>query len=256
MKDFRKEFKTPSAIFHQAFSTTTKLISNNKRQTMTNRSGNQALIRAYGNWIIQEVSYGRIPYYINIMFDPLDRYYSPAMKQMTDAIYAAKGSFYAKLCSRFDRHPGRKGRNRFLPHAFLFFDLPVFKYGKKSVLLDVQINGGVHLNGIMTIPAKSRIKDEFSRHIWKNRALYTQNGIRRIHVEPVTHDPYRVADYAMKTMKNGRIDWDTTIILPRTYSELKSAPVEVDPRTRAIKQIQSATNVSDDIAKDIYRRKP
>jgi hypothetical protein len=70
----------------------------------------------------------------------------------------------------------------------------------------------------MTVPAKSRIKDEFSRHIWENRALYTRNGIRRIHVEPVTHDPYKVADYAMKTMKNGRIDWDTTIILPRAYS--------------------------------------
>ena len=217
---------------------------------------NKDLVHAYGDWIIQELLNGHDPYYINIMFDPLDSREVTVITQMTDAVYAAKGSFYAKLCSRFDRHPGRKGRNRFLPHAFLFFDLPVFKYGKKHSLRDVKINSGVHLNGIITIPSRSRINDEFSDHIWKNRALYTQNGIRRIHVEPVTHDPYRVADYAMKTMKNGRIDWDTTIILPRTYSELKSASVEADPHTRAIKQIQSATNVSDDIAEQIYSRKP
>jgi hypothetical protein len=221
-----------------------------------NRLKTNDLVYAYGDWIIRELFNGHNPYYINTMFDPLDCRTSTVITQMTDAIYAAKGSLYAKLCSRFDRHPGRKGRNRFLPHAFLFFDLPVFKYGKRQSLRDVKINGGVHLNGIMTIPAKSRMKDEFSHHIWKNRALYTQNGIRRIHVEPITHDPYRVVDYAMKTIKNGRIDWDTTIILPRTYSELKSAPVEIDPRTRTIRQIQSATNVSDDIAEDIYRHKP
>ena len=110
-----------------------------------NRLETKDLVHAYGDWIIQELFNGHNPYYINIMFDPLDRRMSTVITQMTDAVYAAKGSFYAKLCSRFDRHPGRKGRNRFLPHAFLFFDLPVFKYGKKSVLLDVQINGGVHL---------------------------------------------------------------------------------------------------------------
>jgi hypothetical protein len=66
---------------------------------------------------------------------------------------------------------------------------------------DVKINGGGHLNGIMTIPAKSRMKEEFSHHIREHWALYTRNGIRRIHVEPVTHDPYTVADYAMKIMK-------------------------------------------------------
>jgi hypothetical protein len=217
---------------------------------------NTDLVHAYGDWIIQELLNGHDPYYINIMFDPLDSREVTVITQMTDAVYAAKGSFYAKLCSRFDRHPGRKGRNRFLPHAFLFFDLPVFKYGKKHSLREVKINGGVHLNGIITIPSKSRMNDEFSDHIRKNWALYTRNGIRRVHVEPITHDPYRVADYAMKTMKNGRIDWDTTIILPRTYSELKSAPVKLDPRTRTIRHIQSATNVSDDIAEDIYRRKP
>jgi hypothetical protein len=90
-----------------------------------NRLETKDLVHAYGDWIIQELFNGHNPYYINIMFDPLDRRMSTVITQMTDAVYAAKGSFYAKLCSRFDRHPGRKGRNRFLPHAFLFFDLPV-----------------------------------------------------------------------------------------------------------------------------------
>ncbi len=34
---------------------------------------NEALVHAFGDWIIQEVPDGRIPYYINIMFDPLER---------------------------------------------------------------------------------------------------------------------------------------------------------------------------------------
>jgi hypothetical protein len=215
---------------------------------------NEALVHAFGDWIIQEVLDGRIPYYINIMFDPLERL-TPVITQMTNAVYASKGSFYGKLCTRFDKHPGRKSRHRFLPHAFLFYDLPVFKCGKKQSLRDVKINGGVHLNGVMTIPSQSRMKDEFSRHMRENRALYTQHGIRRIHVEPLTHDPHRVADYAMKTLKTGRIDWDTTVILPRSYSELRPGPIKMDPHARAIKHIQSATNVSDDIAAQIHRRK-
>ena len=86
-----------------------------------NRLKTRDLVYAYGDWIIRELFNGHNPYYINTMFDPLDCRTSTVITQMTDAIYAAKGSLYAKLCSRFDRHPGRKGRNRFVPHAFLFF---------------------------------------------------------------------------------------------------------------------------------------
>jgi hypothetical protein len=219
---------------------------------MSPNFNNAALVHAYGDWIIHEASEGRIPYYINIMFEPLHRPGSSVMSQMSDAVYASKGSFYGKLCSRFDKHPGRKGRNRFLPHAFLFFDLPVFKYQKRQPLRDVIINGGVHVNGVMMIPSESRMRDEFAEHIGEKRALYAQNGIKRIHVQPVTHGVHRVTDYAMKTLKEGRVDWDTAIILPRSYAELRSDRLRIDPHARAIKDIQAASNVSNETAEHIH----
>jgi hypothetical protein len=211
-----------------------------------------ALVRGYGDWIVQQTLEGRSAYYINIMFEPLDCLGRSVVAQMGDAIYAKKGSFYGKLCSRFDKHPGRKSRYRFPPHAFLFFDLPVFKQNKKRPLTDVIVNGGVHVNGVMTIPPQSRMKEEFSKHIRKNFALYAQNGIKRIHVQPLIRDPHRVADYAMKTLKTARVDWDTAIILPRSYTELKSDRLRLDPHARAIKDIQSATNLSDETAEHMH----
>jgi hypothetical protein len=82
--------------------------------------------------------------------------------------------------------------------------------------------------------------------------MYIRNGIKRIHVQAITHDPHRVADYAMKTLKTGRFDWGTTIILPRSYTEMRTNHVPLDPRARTIKEIQSATNVSDEVAEKIY----
>ena len=204
----------------------------------------EALIRAYGDWIILQTLEGRRPYYINIMFEPLGRLESPVTALMGDAVYASKGSFYSKLCRAFDKHPGRNGRHRYLPHAFLFFDLPVFKRDKKQPLRDLTMNRGLHINGVMTIPPQSRIKDD--------SALYAQKGIKRIHVQPLTHDPHRVADYAMKTLKSGRVDWDSAIILPRSRSELRSNRLRIDARTRAMKDIQSAMNVSDETAEYIH----
>jgi hypothetical protein len=219
---------------------------------MSNNINNADVIRAYGDWIIQEAFRMRSSYYINIMFEPLHQHGRSSMAQIRDAIYAAPRSFFGKLCARFDRHPGRKNRQRFLPHAFLFPDLPVFKYGKRQPLNDVKINGGVHINGIISVPTQSRMKTEFSQHMGESGSMYIRNGIKRIHVQAITHDPHRVADYAMKTLKTGRFDWDTTIILPRSYTEMRTNHVPLDPRARTIKEIQSATNVSDEVAEKIY----
>jgi hypothetical protein len=77
---------------------------------MSNNINNADVIRAYGDWIIQEAFRMRSSYYINIMFEPLHQHGRSSMAQIRDAIYAAPRSFFGKLCARFDRHPGRKNR--------------------------------------------------------------------------------------------------------------------------------------------------
>jgi hypothetical protein len=72
-------------------------------------------------------------------------------------------------------------------------------------------------------------------------------------VQPVTHGVNTVVDYAMKTLKRGNVDYDTAIILPRTYDEMRSSRMSSDPHKLAIKNIQSAMNVSDQVAEQIYR---
>ena len=160
--------------------------------------------------------------------------------------------FYPELCKQLDRHPGRKGRHQYLPRAYLFFDLPVFKYAKQS-LRDVAINGGFHVNGVISISPQSRLKGLLSDHINQKHWLYARDQIKRIHVQPLTHDPHGVVDYSMKTLKRGRFDGQAVIILPKSSSEMSSNNARWDARTRAMKHIQSATNVSDQVAKQIVR---
>ena len=89
---------------------------------------NVNLVQAFTNWIENEEIEGQISFYVNFMFDPLRKSKSSNISdQMKDAIYGPKGSFYGKLCNQLEKHPKRKSRQRFLPRAKLFFDLPVFK---------------------------------------------------------------------------------------------------------------------------------
>ena len=89
-------------------------------------------------------------------------------------------------------------------------------------------------------------------HFAHYRELFARLGFRQIHVEPITHDSHEVMDYSMKTIKQGRATFDNAIILPRTWSERQRNPIELNPRDKAIKQIASSTNVSEEVAAQLY----
>jgi hypothetical protein len=220
------------------------------------------LIQGYSDWIFQECWNGRLPYYINIMFHPLNGA-SPELiiAQMQDAIYDC---FYPTLCKRFAQHPCRSSQEHLLPRCVLFFDLPVWKRKlDKPIGRTVNLNGGFHLNGFILIPTNSRLREDFASHINERqdlyvdhivngRSLYDRGGIERVHVEPIDFNRYRVSDYSLKTVKAGKVDYDTTIILPRTRKEMRPDIRFIDARARAIKDIQASTNVSDEGAMQIY----
>ena len=172
--------------------------------------------------------------------------------------------FYPTLCKRFAQHPCRKSQEHLLPRAMLFFDLPVWKRKRtKTSGRTISQNGGLHLNGVILIPAKSRLTEDFGTHINRrqglyvdrtvnDRSLYDRGGIERVYVRPIDLNHYNVIDYSFKTVKANKVDYDTTIILPRTHKEMRPNIPLIDTRARAIKDIQAATNISDDEAVRIY----
>jgi hypothetical protein len=203
------------------------------------------LIEAYGQWVQQELQNSRMVYYANLMFEPLKGGPNAINVQMRSII---ENIFYPALCKQLDRHSGRKGRHKYSPHLVLVPDLPIFKRHKTHTK-GVTLNRGLHCNGFISISPRSRLKGgDLMEHFAQNSEQFTRLRFRTIHVEPITHDSHRVMDYSMKTIKRGEATFDDAIILPRTWEERQSEPIAKDPRSKAIKQIQSSTNISDDVA--------
>jgi hypothetical protein len=216
----------------------------------------QLLVQAYTDWLIQEVRQDRIPYYLNIMFHPLKGgSHEAIISQMQQAIY---NCFYPALCKQCARHPHRKSQESLLPRAWLFADLP-YKVSNEGV----NLNRGLHYNGCFLFSDKSRLDKDLCHHIQRHQHLYVESifdgrrqyrrgGIKFVHAVSVDRTPRVLTDYAMKTVKSGKVSYDTTIILPRLASELKSSPITLDAKSRAIKDIQAQTNASDQLAERLY----
>jgi hypothetical protein len=191
--------------------------------------------------------------------------HSQIIQSMSTAIHK---HFYPTLCSCLFRHPGRRSQEQFLPRCVLFFDLPTWKRDKNtSSPHAIHINGGLHLNGFIWVHPKSRLKEDFVTHITRMQHLYVDHlingqstfnrgGIERVYAKPVDGRHNIITDYAMKTIKAGNIDYDTTIILPRPARELQSSAPVLDPRSRAIKDIQASTNWSEELATSLYESQP
>ena len=207
------------------------------------------LIEAYGAWIQEEFLDGRMVYSANLMFEPLKGGSHAINVQMRSNI---ENHFYPELCKQLDRHSSRKGRHKYSPHVVLVPDLPIFKR-QKTHTRDATLNRGLHYNGFISVSSRSRLRGkDLKEHFAHNNRHFGRLGFQTIHVEPITHDPLHVMDYSMKTIKRRGATFDDVIILPRSWQERSSKPLESDPRTNATKEIQSSTNVSDDVADQLY----
>lgn len=209
----------------------------------------QELIQAYGDWIIQEVQDGRMVHYINLMFDQLKGGSNAIITQMHSVI---ENVFYPELCGQLDRHPRRQGRHLFSPHVVLVPDLPTFKYTPNTTR-PVTLNKGLHYNGLISISPRSRLRgNSLMNHFAHYRQLFARLGFREIHAVAITNDPHELMDYSMKTIKQGRATFDNAIILPRSWNERQRTPLQLSAKDRAIKQIASSTNVSAEVASQLY----
>ena len=122
----------------------------------------------------------------------------------------------------------------------------------KISLPEATVNSGFHLNGFVAVLPQTRLKVPFTEHIADQQWWYTGKAVRRVHVEPVTREPHKVTDYAMKTMKRGSL---TSIMCCycRGCGNLHHSPWMQS--TKALKDIQSATNISDELARAVLRER-
>ncbi len=157
----------------------------------------QEFIHAHGDWVVQQISNGWDPYYINIMFDPLSPADGWVSRQMEVII---ENQFYPTLCRKTGPHPGRRDRHQFLPRVILFADLPVYKL-ERPLITQSPVNYGLHYNGFVSISPNSRLRESLVAHFKRFQETYAKHGIARIHVVPITETPHHLSDCAMKTIK-------------------------------------------------------
>jgi hypothetical protein len=173
-------------------------------------------------------------------------------QEKTRQMHKDIGIFYGKLASWVVRDPKSPKCAHLLPRAVFFPDVPCSTRLKQG-LREVTINDGIHFHGIILVPTKSRLKVPFLQHLRDKRKSYGRKYILGIHAEP-NRDHHRfVADYAGKGIKRGRVSYDDVLVLPKTGAELSRKPSEsLSGPDREIKDIMSASNVSIEMAQDLY----
>src|SRR5215203_1872469 len=99
-------------------------------------------------------------------------------------------------------------------------DYPVPKH-RKSDLGEVTVNHGKHMHGIALLPPVSRLKEGLDRHFVRNQSLYVRaGGLMRVHAGKISSKPGYVTEYAFKSLRRGRADFDDLVILPRPKDQV------------------------------------
>jgi hypothetical protein len=134
---------------------------------------------------------------------------------------------YASFLTRLYRNPHAFAAIH--PKLIVCSDWPVAKYAKKR-LSEIITNDGLHQHGLLMIPPLSqiqRLKVSVPQHFDDNQSYYLRDRIlNRINLEPLnSNDVLKVTDYALKGLKDKRIQSDETLlILPKAYREITVRP--------------------------------
>jgi hypothetical protein len=174
------------------------------------------VINAYDDFVQSKRNAGWPADLTTFMFSPLSGSYSSRLNQMKKAIERV----YSIFLPRVVRYPNSK---RDKPILIGMADFPVPKWKKKSSVVDVLINDGLHFHAILLIPPKSRLSSSVKEHFEEHSEIYL--GDRRtidwIDVEPITTETSsKVTDYVFKGLKRGLSYDEHILILPKAFSEL------------------------------------
>jgi len=159
------------------------------------------LIAGYSELIQRSMTHGSDAYLLTFMFKPLAGPLKAVMSQMNDEVQRV----YSTFVTRVARNPRSEAQKSSLPFLITAPDRPVFKKNKRNIV-DLQINNGLHLHGILCVPCNSRLKVDVATHFKAKQALYVKNRLLRIDIEAVYSAG--VVDYAFNSLKNGNASLD------------------------------------------------
>jgi hypothetical protein len=178
-----------------------------------------AYIISYDAMIVDRVTRGWQPYFLNFMFRIMPRKLPVKKRIMTDEVQRA----YSILTTNVVRKPKSPSWNAWLPFFLGCPDLPVAKNKKVSPWEPV-INDGWHFNGCLILPPpdRCRIRGQLQLHFNELKKAYCPRDrkLHRIYAEPLATP--MVADYTLKQYKRGNVAFDDILILPRSRSEIMS----------------------------------
>lgn len=172
------------------------------------------IIEGYNDFVQSKVNAGWSVFLITFMYRPLSGNYLSKLHQMKGSIER----LYSRLLTRLVRYPSKSE----LPILIGMADFPVPKRRKKSSVMDVIINDGLHFHSILLIPPKSRLRTSLEKHLEENAAIYlgSRRTIDRIDLKPITRgNLYALTDYVFKSIRRGFSYNEHVLILPRAFSE-------------------------------------
>ncbi len=164
------------------------------------------VIYGYGQWAKELFLQSRETYFVNFMF----REMNGTSRTMIDRMKQEVDKLYGHALTHFSRRPTKHPEQ--LPRFFGMPDLPVPKQGKAQV--SHLVNGGFHFNGLLFVPDQCRSKFGQVVGVFRDIAAKVHSMIERLDFTPVTHDPEKVADYALKLAKRKPEMVDHILILP------------------------------------------
>jgi hypothetical protein len=127
--------------------------------------------------------------------------------------------WYGRLATRTVRKTRSPIWAPYLPKGIFVPDLPVPKRSKQS-LLDVSINDGLHMDGIVVANRWARIPETLDVYFEENLGTYVTSKLRHIDVQRITYRARYVTEYALKSLKRSTFSEDDILVLPRSLSEL------------------------------------
>ena len=184
---------------------------------MDHRQSRIQVIAAYDQWILDRVTRGWQPHFVNFMFREITGSRAKKIRIMEDEV----GRVYETLVTNVVRHPNRQSWKEYKPLLIGSPDLPVIKMEKKSAW-HLIVNNGWHFNACLLLPPfeKCRLRTSLGDHFRQSKSWYIWPKRHLIRIDVTELSFPAIADYVFKHFKRGNVGSNEILILPRTITEL------------------------------------